>query len=209
MADARTARKTSREDDVALARRAAAGDRTAQRELFAAQKLGVHHTLYRILGANRDLEDLIQDAFLEIFRSLPNFRGDSTLSRWCQTIATRVAYLAIERRKPQAIELSTVEEVVASDHDGARHAFVREAARRLYAALDRVEAKQRIAFALAVIDGRSPGEVAQLTDSTSVAVRTRVWRARREIMKRATRDPVLSAYLAELGDTAREDGGEP
>ena len=81
----------ARETDLALAQRAAAGNREAQRELFQAQKIGVHRALFRILGANRELEDLLQDAFLEIFRSLKNFRGDSTLARWSQTIATRVA----------------------------------------------------------------------------------------------------------------------
>ncbi len=188
----------ARDLDLALARRAADGDRAAQRELFQAQRLSVHHTLYRILGANRDLEDLIQDAFLEIFRALPSFRGDSTLGRWCQTIATRTAYLAISRRKPATVDLEVVADVIANDHDTRRHAQVRAAARRLYAALDKVEAKQRIAFALAVIDGRSLAEVAQLTDSTMIAVKTRVWRARRDLLKRAGKDPVLASYLAEL-----------
>src|SRR5579862_1246897 len=100
----------AREADRALARRAAGGDRAAQRELFHAQRAPVHHTLYRILGSNRDLEDLLQDAFLEIFRALGSFRGDSSLTRWCQTIATRVAFLSISKRKPPAVDLALVEE---------------------------------------------------------------------------------------------------
>lgn len=205
--DAVGALPVGRIDDLALARRAATGERAAQRALFDQYKLGVHHTLFRILGANRDLEDLVQDAFLEIFRALPSFRGDSGLARWCQTIATRVAYLAIARRKPAAIELSVIEELVAAPGAGSdRLAEVREAARRMYAALDRIEARQRIAFALVVIDGRSVAEVAQLTDSTTVTVRTRVWRAKRELFKRAKRDAALSAYLSELEQ--EPEGGE-
>jgi RNA polymerase sigma-70 factor (ECF subfamily) len=188
--------------DAALARRAAGGDRAAQRELFLAQRAAVHHTLFRILGSNRDLEDLVQDAFLEIFRALPSFRGDSTLSTWCRTIATRVAYAAIARRKPATVELALVEDVVAGDDpDLRRVAHAREAARRLYAALDHLDARQRIAFAFAVIDGLPLAEVAQLTDSTIFATKTRVWRARRELVKRAHRDPILRDYLADL------DGG--
>jgi RNA polymerase sigma-70 factor (ECF subfamily) len=190
---------TTRELDVDLARRAAGGDRAAQRELFQAQRLAVHHTLFRILGSNRDIEDLLQDAFLEIFRALPTFRGDSALATWCRTIATRVAYLAIARRKPPAVELSLVEDVLpdgAPDADRALHA--REAARRLYAALDRLDPKQRIAFALFTIDGLSLAEVAELTESSRVAVKTRIWRARRELFKRAANDPVLGGYLVEL-----------
>jgi RNA polymerase sigma-70 factor (ECF subfamily) len=189
-----------RENDLALARRAAEGNRAAQRELFQNQKQSVHHTLFRILGANRDIEDLVQDSFLEIFRALPSFRGDSTLTRWCQTIATRIAYLAISRRKPTPVELEAVEDYLSNDDpDAHRLAHAREAARRLYAALDRVDAKHRIAFALAVIDGLSLGEVAQLTQSSTVAVKSRVWRTRRELFKRAQKDPVLQGYLVELG----------
>lgn len=194
----------AREQDLALAQRAVDGDKQAQRDLFTALKKAVHHTLYRILGANRDIEDLIQDAFLEIFRALPSFRGDSSLARWAQTIATRTAYLTIERRKPPAVDLDVVEEeIVDRDPDARRVAQARQAARRLYAALDRIDAKQRVAFALAVIDGLSLAEVAQLTETSVVAVKTRVWRARRDLMKRAQKDPVLASYMAELG------GGEP
>jgi RNA polymerase sigma-70 factor (ECF subfamily) len=190
----------ARGQDLALAQRAADGDRAAQRELFHNLKNAVHHTLYRILGANRDIEDLIQDAFLEIFRALPSFRGDSSLSRWAQTIATRAAYLSIERRKPVAVDLDVVEEeIVDKDPDAHRVVLARQAARRLYAALDKIDAKQRIAFALAVIDGLSLAEVAQLTESSLVAVKTRVWRARRDLMRRAHKDPVLASYLAEFG----------
>ena len=190
---------SAREADVALARRAVDGERSAQRELFHAQRNAVHHTLFRILGSNRDIEDVLQDAFVEIFRALPSFRGDSTLTTWCRTIATRAAYLAIARRKPPAVELSLVEDVVSNDSPGAeRVVHAREAARRLYAALDRIEAKQRIAFALFAVDGLSISEVGKLTDSSRVAVKTRIWRARRELFKRAATDPVLRAYLVEL-----------
>ncbi|HEU0032030.1 MAG TPA: RNA polymerase sigma factor [Kofleriaceae bacterium] len=193
----------ARELDLALAQKAASGDRGAQRELFHAQKSAVHHTLFRILGSNRELEDLVQDAFLEIFRALGSFRGDSTLTRWCQTIATRTAYLAISRRRPPAIDLAVVEESVAGDANTHRLAQMREAARRLYAALERLDGKQRIAFALAVIDGRPLAEVAQLTESTVVAVKTRVWRARKDLMKRASKDAVLASYLEELAGGER------
>ena len=188
----------TREHDLELAQRAASSDRSAQRELFIEQRANLHRALFRILGSNREIEDLLQDSFIEIFRALPTFRGDSTLGRWCQTIAIRVAYLAISRRRPPAVELALVEEVIAGDGDLRRQLLAREAARRLYSALDRIEPKQRIAYALAAIDGKSLAEVAELTDSSLFAVKTRVWRARRELWRRARKDAVLSAYLEEF-----------
>ncbi len=192
----------ARAHDLALAQRAASGERAAQRQVFLEQRAHVHRALYRILGSNRDLEDLLQDSFVEIFRALPSFRGNSTLGRWCQTIAVRVAYLTISRRRPPTVDLALVDDQLANDVDVRRTVQMREAARRLYAALDRIEPKQRIAFALAVIDGKSLSEVAELTGSTAFATKTRVWRARRELMRRAAKDAVLSGYLHEL------EGGE-
>jgi len=188
----------SRAHDLELAQRAASGDRSAQRAVFLAHRANVHRVLFRILGSNRELEDLLQDSFIEIFRALPSFRGDSTLGRWCQTIATRIAYLSISRRRPPTVDLALVEDAVAGGADVLRHIQVREAAVRLYAALARIEPKQRVAFALAVIDGKSLSEVAALTESSVFAVKTRVWRARRDLMQRARKDAVLAAYLQEL-----------
>ena len=148
------------------------------------------------------LERVGESRLGEIFRALSSFRGDSSLGRWCQTIATRTAYLAISRRKPPAIDLDLVEDVLPDDEPGAhRVTQAREAARRLYAALERLDPKQRIAFALAVIDGLPLAEVAHLTQSSTVAVKTRVWRARRDLFKRAKKDPVLSGYLGKLEES--------
>jgi RNA polymerase sigma factor (sigma-70 family) len=92
------------------------------------------------------------------------------------------------------------DDVPALGPDAERVTLAREAARRLYAALDKIDPTQRIAFALAVVDGKSLQEVAALTDSSLSAVKTRVWRARKELDRLAGRDPVLSAYVAELAD---------
>jgi RNA polymerase sigma factor (sigma-70 family) len=186
-------------DEPALAARAAAGDRDAQREVFASQRALVHRTLYRILGSNRDMEDVVQDTFIEVFRGLHRFRGDSSLGRWCSTIAARVAWAYLDRRRPQAEPLDPDPALAAEDAvDAHRDAVAREAARRLYTALDRIAPPLRIAFALAVIDGRSIAEVAAITGASRVATKTRIWRARRELMKRAARDELLATYLVDL-----------
>jgi RNA polymerase sigma-70 factor (ECF subfamily) len=181
-----------------LAARCTSGDRAAQREVFLGQRDRVHRTLYRILGNNRDMEDLVQEAFLEIFRSIARFRGDSTLATWSATIATRVAWASIERRKPAGTALELVPELVDDAPDAHQHLVARDAARRLYAALDKLPVAQRVPFTLATIDGLPLAEVAALTRSTLVATKTRVWRARRDLERRAAKDPVLRAYLEEL-----------
>tara|TARA_R110002096_G_scaffold239101_3_gene430791 strand:- start:252 stop:857 length:606 start_codon:yes stop_codon:yes gene_type:complete len=183
-------------DDVALAARCAAGNRDAQLQLFHDHKARAHAILYRILGSNRDIEDLVQDTFLEVFRSIASFRGQARLGTWVSTICSRVAFAHLSRKKPSAVEFETVPEIASDTPDSDDVAFSREAARRLYLVLAKLEPKHRIAFALHVIDGRKMQDVAQLTEATLVATKSRVWRARKEVAKHARRDPFLSSYLA-------------
>jgi RNA polymerase sigma-70 factor (ECF subfamily) len=182
-------------DDLALAGLCAGGDRAAQRELFRSHRRQVHATLYRVLGSNRDMEDLVQEAFIEIFRSLDRFRGEARLSTWIDRITARVAYHYLRRKRPEPVRLESVPEPADADATAEQRAQGREAARRLYRILDRLDPAQRIAFALHVIDDRPLREVADVTESSLVATKSRVWRARRELEKRARKDPVLAAFV--------------
>jgi len=182
-------------EDLHLAGRCAAGDRAAQRRLFAEHKHRVHIVLYRVLGSNRDMEDLAQEAFLAIFRSLDRFRGEAKLATWIDRITARVAYQHLSRKRPAPVHLEAVPEPAGDDPSAERHAIARDAMRRLYAILDRLAPKYRIAFALYAIDGRSLREVAAITATTLVAAKSRVWRARREVTRRAKHDPSLAAFL--------------
>ncbi len=183
-------------DDVELATRCASGDRSAQLQLFHDHKSRVHAILYRILGSNREIEDLVQDTFLEVFRSIESFRGQARLGTWVSTICSRVAFAHLSRKRPAVIDVETVPEMVTDAPESDAIAFSREAARRLYAVLAKLDPKYRIAFALHVIDGRKMQDVAALMETTLVATKSRVWRARKEVSKHARRDPFLASYLA-------------
>ena len=184
-----------RKRERSLASRCAAGDREAQRTLFREQRDRVHRTLYRIMGSNRHTEDLAQDAFVEVFRSLGSFRGESSLATWVDTIAARVAYRHLRARAEWPAGLEVVHAVPDTSDGADHHAHAREAARRLYAILDRVEPKYRIAYALGVIDGRPAAEVARITRVSVIAAKNRIWRARRMVDERARRDPWLHSYM--------------
>jgi RNA polymerase sigma-70 factor, ECF subfamily len=164
-------------------------------EVFRRQKQRVHATLYRILGSNNDMDDLVQESFIEIFRSLPTFRGDALLSTWIDRITVRVAYAHIARRKPDTVRLSLVPEAPSSDANAEERATAREAARRLYAILDRIEPNQRIAYTLHVIDGRPIPEVAGIMNASVVTTKVRAWRAARIVEKRALHDPLLAGFV--------------
>lgn len=191
--------------DAALARRAAAGERLAQQLLFRQLKPAVHATLYRVLGSNLQMEDLLQEAFIEVFRSLSSYRGEAKLTTWADRIAVRVAFHHLRRQsrrrqKEQASEQPASLRLVGSPEDNAEH---RQGIERLYVMLGELEPEYRIAFALFALDGRSIDEVADITGLTLVAAKSRVSRARQKLWAAARRDDVLASYLTEQADRFR------
>lgn len=182
-------------EDLALATRCVAGDRAAQRALYEREKRRVHATLYRVFGSNHHIEDAVQEVFMQVFRSLGGFRGESSLSTWIDRCAVRLAYVYLTTKKRKTQHLELVNDVESNDPSAERRALAREAARRLYTELDRIEPKQRIAFTLAEIEGHSLAEVAEMMEATVVATKARVWRARKELESRASKDPVLKGFL--------------
>jgi RNA polymerase sigma-70 factor (ECF subfamily) len=185
--------------DLKLADRCLNGDRVAQNELFDREKHRVHGTLYRILGPRPDLDDLAQEAFIRIFRSLRNFRGEALLATWVDRITVRVAYAHIADRKRQPPLLELVPDIPSDDPDGEQRAMDRQATRRLYEMLAELSAEQRTAFALHVLDGRPLREVAEAQKSSLIATKMRVWRVRRELERRAKQDPLLMGFVRPEG----------
>lgn len=189
-------------DDAEFVRRCVNGERAALRELFERERVRLHALMFRMVGPSPHLDDLVQDAFLEVFRSLASFRGDSSLRTWMDRCAVRVAY-AFFARKARAPLLESLSDAPNSGPDAEQHALLREATRRLYTELERLEPRQRLAFTLFAIEGRSMREVADITSSTQVATRVRVWRARQALEARARKDPLLAEFLERPGAPAQ------
>jgi RNA polymerase sigma-70 factor (ECF subfamily) len=164
----------------------------------------VHACLFRVLGGNRDMDDLLQVAFLQVFQSLRGWRAEASLATWIDRVAVRCAYRYLSQRgrrvatEPLENEASASLASPAAPHDGpsARRQLARDGVLRLYAVLDELSPAARLAFTLHEIDGRSLAETAELVGSSVTATKLRVWRARKRIEAAAAADPVLSEFLA-------------
>lgn len=181
--------------DLDLARRCVSGDRGAQRDFFQRERQRVHAILYRIVGSNADMEDLLQEVFIQIFRSMSGFRGEASLATWLDRIAVRVAYAYLAKRRNETVRLALVPEPASTEPGADQRMMTREATRRLYSALDAIAVAQRVAFTLHVIDGRSLKDVATAMTASVVATKVRVWRAWRALQHAAERDPLIADLL--------------
>jgi RNA polymerase sigma factor (sigma-70 family) len=67
-------------------------DRLAQRTLYDRYKKAMFTLAYRLTSDFDDANDVLQDAFLDVFRKIETFRGDSTIGAWIKTIVIRKSY---------------------------------------------------------------------------------------------------------------------
>jgi RNA polymerase sigma-70 factor (ECF subfamily) len=112
---------------------------------------------------------------------------------------TRVAF-AYFRQKSRRPAMEGLQEVPTLVPGAEERTALREAARHLYAELDRLEPGQRLAFTLYAIENMPIKQIAEITESSAGATKLRVWRARRTIEKRAKRDPLLAEFLSAGGE---------
>lgn len=189
--------------DILLVDRCKDGDDAATRELFRLYQKRVHATLYRILGNRSEMDDLMQETFIQVFRGLHNFRAEARLSTWIDRITVRVAYRYIGRSKKTPTPIEDFDHLQSTEPAPSTLAASRAAVDRLYDALAQLPASSRIAFALYEIDGKSVAEVASIVGAAKSATKLRIWRARRALMKIASSDPVLAEFLdgTTMGET--------
>jgi RNA polymerase sigma-70 factor (ECF subfamily) len=184
-------------EDVLLVDRCLTGEPAATRELFRRHQRRVHACLYRVLGSTRDMDDLLQDAFLQVFQSLRGWRAEASLATWVDRVAVRCAYryLSQRGRRVQTTEMTDEDATPGEGGPSARRQLARDGVKRLYTVLDELSPAARLAFTLHAIDGRPLAEVAALVGSTVTATKLRVWRARKRIEQAAANDPVLSEFI--------------
>ena len=200
--------RPSYDDDRELVAACLRGDRVAERALFRREYSRINATVYRIVGATRETDDLVQETFIAVFRALPRFRHESKLSTWIDRIAVRVVFHNLTARRRGNVPLESIAEPEDGGGSLDSRAQAREGLRRLYGALADLKPEARMAFALYAIDGRSIAEVASITRTAQVTAKLRIWRARRELHRRIAGDAVLGDYVMQRGERWSGQRGE-
>jgi RNA polymerase sigma-70 factor (ECF subfamily) len=155
----------------------------------------VRHLLRRMLGPGCDIDDLVQDTFMRFFRSVRSVREPSQLSGFLVGVTIHVARSELRRRRIRRwLRLSdtgALPETAAQPADPAS----REAVRRLYAILDRVDDRARALFVLRYIEGLDLPQIGQALGCSLATTKRWLARASQRILALARREPALAAYL--------------
>lgn len=192
-----------------LVRRARSGDRGAFSALYRMHREAVARLVFRMLGRASDIEDVVQEVFLQVHRSLGDFRGQSKFSTWIHRITVNVVLMIrrAERSRPVFAD-----EPLATEHERDSGLLPDEEAtlrRRLVAfkrLLDRISEKKRTVYVLHDIEGLAPAEIATIVDAPVLTVRTRLFYARRELAELMREEPALAQLVDEIGGLGAQLG---
>jgi RNA polymerase sigma-70 factor (ECF subfamily) len=164
--------------DAELVRRAQRGDRLAFERLVDRHQHRLFTLSARTLGNRADAEDAVQDAFLRAWRGIASFRGGSLFSTWLYRICLNASYDLRARRVPEPAEMA---EQAPDPRD--RH-LERELSTELQTALDGLDPEQKRTIVLCDVLGVSYAEAAEAMDVAEGTVKSRLFRARRELARR-------------------------
>lgn len=170
------------------------GNEQAYRQVVDELQKYVLNTCYRFVNSAEIAEDLTQEVFIEVYRSIGNFRGESKLSTWIYRIAVTKSldYLKAQKRKKRFAYLKSIfgddemnEQIPANENaDPAKILENRNRIEVLMKALNTLPESQRVAFTLSKYDELSYKEIAEILETTIPSVESLIFRAKKNLKKR-------------------------
>ncbi len=201
------------DSDLELVKRAQQGDSDAFASLFHSHKARIYSVCLRMTNNTAEAEDLAQDAFLQVFRKLATFRGDSALSTWLYRIAVNTVLMHFRKKSLKQISL---DEPCSQDAKTVRREYGSRDD-RLAGCIDRIALARaikdlpdgyRTIFLLHEVEGYEHQEIAELLDCSVGNSKSQLHKAKlriRELLGRARQENEGAASTRSLRARARKN----
>ena len=144
----------------------------------------VFSLIVKIVGNREDAEELTQDVFLKVFRSLQSFQGNSLFSTWLYRIAYNTAISASRKKKYEwlVIEESMIENVPENVMSDEVEQLTREEQlSRLEKAIEQILPDERALVSFFYMQEKAVDEIATITGLSTSNVKTKLHRIRKKI----------------------------
>ncbi len=169
-----------------LIARAQRGDEAAFSALYETHKRRVYSLCLRMTGNTAEAEDLSQEAFMQLFRKISTFRGESAFSTWLHRLAVNVVLMHLRKKGLQQVSL---DEVDSSQEEPVKRDYGDDD-RRLLGSVDRVSLEAAIAelppgyrtvFVLHDVEGYEHNEIAQIMNCSVGNSKSQLHKARMKL----------------------------
>ena len=203
-ADQSKAQKAVNKQEAELVRRAQQGDEAAFSKLYETHKRRVFSLCLRMTSDSALAEDLTQQAFLQVFRKIGMFRGQSAFSTWLHRLVVNVVLMHLRKKKLDVVPL---EDSDSQQEDVPRREYGKQDAHlvgfpdrvALLDAIDRLPSGYRNVFLLHDVEGYEHNEIARMTGCSVGNSKSQLHKARlklRDFLQQGTKK-------SEIGRNAR------
>jgi RNA polymerase sigma-70 factor (ECF subfamily) len=164
------------------------GDQAAFGTLVHTYSAQVLQTCFRFLLDQADAEDISQEVFIEVYQSIKGFKGQSKLSTWIYRIAVTKCLDELKKRNRKKrissvgklLHLEDVANWLGGGSRPDKKTEENETFQLVMAALNTLPDNQRIAFTLSKIEGYTNPEIAEIMNTTTVAVESLIYRGKKQ-----------------------------
>ena len=185
------------DDDLGIARRIVAGDRSAFELLMRRYNRRLYRLACAYLGDDAEAKDALQDAYLNAYRSIGQFRGEAALATWF----SRLVLNACAARKRRSTRRNNIVPLVSLNHHMDEIAVLTDAAqgpenllarKQIRSVLERKVSELpeafRVVFVLRSVEEMSVEEIAEMLGIPQETVRSRHFRAKGLLREALARD---------------------
>lgn len=180
-------------NEQALVDRFCSGDVSAFQDIVERYKKKVYYLAYDIIGDHHDAEDISQEVFIKVFRSLKNFRRDAKMSSWLYQITVNTSIDSVRKsssRMKKHVDQLEVEnlqrnlpESTDATYDPERSVEAAMIQKQLSQALQVVSPKERAVFVMRHYNDLKMNEIAEILNVSLGTVKSLLFRAIKKLRK--------------------------
>lgn len=146
-----------------------------------------------VLGNRDDVEDVLQNVYVKVYRGLAGFRGDSKLSTWVYQIARNEAINAARKHRPDNKSLDDMELRASNAHDPETLYGKHELGERVERAMAELDENYRMVLELRYMGERTYEEIAEAMGIPIGTVKTYIHRGKAQLKKAISKRPEEAA----------------
>ncbi|MGD9201202.1 MAG: sigma-70 family RNA polymerase sigma factor [Chitinispirillia bacterium] len=163
------------------------GDKQAQRVLFKKYREKIYNIISHSLGPNFEKDDIFQEAFIKVFKSLKKFKGISSLDTWVYRITTKVCIDHIRKKyRKRKIEIVNNSDTIdklsnTKDNNPDKETVKKELIEQIYYGLDRLSIEKRIVITMFEIEGFPLQDISEILGKPIGTIKSRLFHGRKEL----------------------------
>ena len=158
------------------------GSKKACYELYKLYSKAMLNVAFRIVGNIAEAEDVLQEAFLDAFAKVKDFRQDTTFGLWLKQIVVNRAINLLRKRKLELIELESEMLENIADDDVEDETEIQYQAARVKEAIKELPEGYRLVISLYLLEGYDHEEIGQILNIAENTSRTQFLRAKRKLI---------------------------